>query len=100
MPLVAGEHEGERANRHFVLVGGASAAPGLAIQTRKQRNRRASDVFEFVNQILQAASAERTAANVIVLLEACERRLVSARKPERTIGEYPFAIDDVTDYFF
>src|SRR5713101_64476 len=98
--LVTRDDEGQPPDRHLVLVGRASTSPGFVIEVREKQNGCAADVFVLVGQIAQAALVERTATNVVVLLEPFEGRRVSACESQPPISKHPLGVDDVSDDFF
>src|SRR2546426_12052485 len=87
MQFVAGGDPGQRANRHLILVGHASAQPSLAIESAKERKGRVAHMAELGGEIGKAAAAKPAIADVIVLLEAFDGRLVVAREAHCAVGE-------------
>src|SRR6266403_131779 len=55
MQFVSGDNEGQRAHRHFVLVGDAAAEPGVSSEPAQQSDTSAAHVRELLRQIGERA---------------------------------------------
>jgi hypothetical protein len=84
MQFVAGDHICQRADGDFVLAGDAATGPGCFVEIAKQRDRGAADGNVILDEIFERTARERAIADVIVLLESCEGRLISALRWPRT----------------
>src|SRR5690606_18807619 len=77
----------------------ALAQTRLARQVAEGEHVRAPEQVELFHQVGQGASAKVRLADVVILLEPGERRLVAPRKPQRAIGKYALGVVDMADNF-
>jgi hypothetical protein len=100
MQFVSGDSEGQRAHRHFVLVGDAAAEPGVSREPAQQSDTGAAHVRELLRQIGEPAFIKCAASNVIVLLKAFDRRLIGARDAHGPVREDAFRVAQMAENLF
>ena len=97
--FVARDDEGQGADCDFILVGGSPAQPCFVAKGVEKGGGGAADEGEFLDQVGQGTLAELTGADVVVLLETAEGRLVGARDAQGAIGKDALAVGDVAEDF-
>src|ERR1700751_6106076 len=99
MQLMSCDDEGQRTSTDVVLVCSADAGSGVSIKMQKKCQRCLANGSELINQISQRALAEVAGANVIVLFESFDRRLVAASDPQGAVGHDALCVIDVAQDF-
>src|SRR5438132_6497988 len=87
VPRMAGDDECQRAGADLVLIGDRAPPQLLVAQSAEQPHVGAPQGLQLVHQRADRAPFRVGLVRVYVLVEACERGLVSARRAHRAIGE-------------
>src|SRR5260370_11680744 len=94
-----GDDEGNREDGDFLAAGRATAQPGCVIKGTDKGNGGAADGGEFLQQIGKLAGRSVRELDVVVLLEAGERGLVSAGDAKNSDGEDALGVVYVAENF-
>jgi len=98
--FVSGDEISDSAGADLILVCDAAALPGCFVQIAQQRECGASDGDVVLDHVGERALGERAVADVVVLLEAFDRRPVTAGDAQGAIGKDALGIADVSENFF
>jgi len=97
--FVARDDEGQGADCDFILVGGSPAQPCFVAKGVEKGRGGAANEGEFLDQVGQGPLAELAGADVVVLLETAEGRLVGAGDAQGAIGKDALAVGDMAEDF-
>src|SRR5258708_1100447 len=97
MPDVSCDDVGLRADRHGLVVGHAATHPCSRIKMPKKMNRRAADVFKFVDKISQRNVRMIPVLHPWILIEAGKGGGVIPCKDESAVSEDALCIDDMSE---
>ena len=89
----------EGQNRYRVVARDAAAQPGFFVERSKQSEAGLAHVRVLFHHIRKFSRTEPCAANIILLLKTCKRRLVSAREPQGAVREDPLRVGDMPEHF-
>lgn len=97
--FVAGDMEGESADRRLVAVYDAPAHPLVGREPAKECNRRRSHGAILLDQLREGLIFEARGGDVLLLVEPLERAPVAAEHAQQAIREDALVIGEMTEDF-